>query len=235
VPAIAPIILLSAVGAVVVGLIVVVAVGSRKQREQQIAEIFAQSGLVRERKPFDSGADARWVPFASLPQLKGGAGRVTWCASGAIDGHEVVAIEHRYVVSTGQVTAVVVHTCVACRCPDFWPAIELKAEHLLHRLADRLGASDLEVESERFNRRWRVSASDTDLALAILTPEVQAMLEDAPRNETWSIGLGWIRVVRKGVLKPEDLAVLLRRPGELLALVPAEMLESPASEAESSQ
>lgn len=210
--------------AVVLIVIVALASGARRKSDQNLAGVLQHTGLVRHNKPFSAGPDFRWQPFSQLPALKGGPKRVSWVATGAVEKRDVFAIEHKYVVSTGQVTAVITHTAVACRCPAFWPSIELKPETIFHRLADRLGASDLELESERFNRRWRVATDDPDLALAILTPEAQSMLETAPRPETWHIGNGWIRVVRRSAIKPEELPAYVRRPVDLLALVPPEML-----------
>ncbi len=209
----------------VIALIVIIALasGARRKTNQNLEMVLQHTGLVRQSKPFSSGSDFRWQPFSRLPMLKGGPKRVAWAATGSVDGHDVFAIEHMYVVSTGQVTAVITHTAVACRCPSFWPSIELKPETVFHRLADRLGGSDVELESERFNRRWRVKTGDPDLALAILTPDAQSMLAEAPKVETWSIGDGWICVVRRATIKPDDLAGFLRRPVDLLALVPPEM------------
>lgn len=211
--------------AVAVAMIIIIALasGARRKTSLSIEQVFQQAGLVRQSKPFASGADFRWHPFASLSKLKGGPKRVTWLATGTIEARDVFALEHRYVVSTGQVTAVITHTVVACRCPSFWPSIDLQPETVFHRLADRLGLSDVEVESERFNRRWRVKTSNPDLALAIFTPESQSMLENAPRAESWTIGDGWIRVVRRAAIKPDDLPGFLRRPVDLLACVPPEM------------
>ncbi len=209
--------------AVVLVIIFALASGARRKTQQSLELVFQQAGLVRQDNPFSSGSDFRWHPFSQLPVLKGGAKRVTWAAAGSIDGCDLVAIEHQYVVSTGQVTTFITHTAVACRCPAFWPSIDLKPETVFHRLADRLGHGDVELESDRFNRRWRVKTSDPDLALGILTPEAQAMLENVPRAETWSIGQGWVRVVRRSGIKPEDLYAYLRRPVDLLELVPPEM------------
>lgn len=218
-----PLLWLILLASVTLIVILALASGARRKASQNLDQVFHDIGLVRQDKPFASGTDFRWQPFSKLPTLKGGAKRVTWAATGTIDGRDVLAIEHRYIVSTGQVTAVITHTVIACRCPAFWPSIELRPETVFHRLADRLGASDVELESERFNRRWRVQTSNPDLALAILTPEVQSMLETAPRQETWSIGDGWIRVVRRAGIKPDDLPAYLRRPLDLLAAVPPEM------------
>lgn len=226
-----PLLLIIVAAAFVIGGIIIAAAGSKKQREGAVAAGCRQVGLLHQSKPFASKLDPRWLPFSGIGALKGGHKKVNWGAFGVIAGHEVLAIEHKYVVSTGQVTAVITHTCIACRCPGFWPEIELRPENVLHRLADKLGSGDLEFESERFNKRWRVSASDTDLALAVLTPGVQAMLEDAPRTEVWSIGHGWVLVCRRASIKPEQLPAFLRRPIELIARVPEEMLvEVPADE-----
>lgn len=204
--------------------VVIVSARQRKRREAALAQICRQVGLAYQSKPSLSELDPRWLPFSTIGALKGGPRRVTWGAFGSIDGHDVLAIEHRYVVSTGQAASTVTHICVATRCPSFWPPIELRAMRVFHRLADALGAGDLKLESDRFNRRWWVVTADPDATLAILAPDVQAMLEEAPRSEFWSIGRGWVVVCRKAIIKPDHLAAFLQRPLDLIARVPQEML-----------
>lgn len=230
-PTFAPFLLL---GIIVLATIVAVASISKKSRDAAARQVLDRSGMTRQNKPFATDADPRWRPFASIRSLKGGHKRVTWAVHGSIDRRDVIGIEHRYVVSTGQATVVIVHTCSGTRCPGFWPLIELKPKGLVHRLGDkvgkRFGVERLMLESEAFNRRWRVDTLDVDQATAILTPQVQELLAQAPRSEQWRLGQGWVVVCRRQTIKPEQLSAFMRRPVDLLALVPPEMLVELPSE-----
>jgi hypothetical protein len=207
-----------------VGLALSAAVAAQKKRRAAIDALFADLGLTLFRKPDMPTREANWAPFADLKELKYGTKGVKWIASGTINGRAVTAIEHRYTISTGQSTQQIVHVCIASPCPKHWPRVELRGEHLLHRLADVLGATELKLESEVFNRRWRISSDDEDHAIMLLTPEVQNLLENSPSGEAWVIGPGWIRLVGKGkVLKPEGIREALQKPGRLLEKVPPEL------------
>ena len=206
------------------GMIVASAVAAQKKRRAAIDALFAELGLTLIRKPDMPTREANWAPFAALKELKYGAKGVKWIATGTINGQTVTAIEHRYTISTGQSTQQIVHVCIACPCPEHWLMVELRGEHFLHRIADALGSSDLELESEVFNRRWRISAQDEDHAIMLLTPEVQQLLQNSPNGETWVIGRGWVRLCGRGkVLKPEGIREALEKPGKLLELVPPEL------------
>lgn len=230
-PSAAPFIFL---GIIVLATIVAVAAIAKKSRDAAAREVLDRSGMTRQAKPFATDSDPRWRPFANIRALKGGHKRVTWAACGSVDGRDVIGIEHRYVVSTGQTTVVIVNTCVATRCPGFWPLIELKPKGLLHRIGDqlgkRVGIERFALESESFNQRWRVETLDLDQATAILTPQVQEMLAQAPRSEKWRIGQGWVVTCRRQTIKPDQLSAFMRRPVDLLALIPTEMLVELPSE-----
>lgn len=213
-----------ACGVLLVVFLIVVAVAAQKQQRAAMEAMFAEQGFVVVHKPEQAARDAAWMVFEPFKQhLKYGAKGIQWIGRGIVEGREVVAVQHQYTVSTGQSTQHVVHYCVACRCPPGWPMVELKGQHLLHKIADALGASDIRLENEAFNKRWRVSAESEDQAILVLTPEVQAMLADAPSGDSWAIGRGWVRLSGRKLSKPEQLREGLGRPGRLLGGMPPEL------------
>jgi len=206
-----------------IGMIVAGAAAAQRKLRAAVDALFAEHGFVLVRKPEQSARDAVWPIFAAFKHLKHGAKGIQWIARGQVEGREVVAIQHSYTIHTGQSAQQIVHVCVACPCPAHWPMVELRGEHVFHRIASALGSSDIELESEAFNKRWRISSESEEQAILVLTPEVQEMLTGAPAGEAWSIGRGWVRLSGRNLVKPRYLYAGLRRPGRLLEGVPPEL------------
>jgi hypothetical protein len=68
---------------------------------------------------------------------------------------------------------------VAVALPGWLPDVQVVPENLLHRMAHVVGlGSDIELESEDFNRRFRVTAHDPKFASDVLAPRtMQALLQ----------------------------------------------------------
>ena len=64
--------------------------------------------------------------------------------------------------------------CLGLRAP--LPSLELTPESVLTRAAGLLGADDIELESEDFNRRYRVRARDPKFAYDVLNPRTMTAL-----------------------------------------------------------
>jgi len=59
----------------------------------------------------------------------------------------------------------------------FLPTLQVTPENVLTRIGHSLGLDDIDLESEDFNRRFRVHASDRKFASDVLTPRtMQSML-----------------------------------------------------------
>jgi len=56
--------------------------------------------------------------------------------------------------------------------PGRMPIVRITPENPFSRVAEALGGKDIDVESEDFNRRWRVWTRDPKVAHAILVPTV---------------------------------------------------------------
>lgn len=88
---------------------------------------------------------------------------------------------HRYVVT-------------AVRLPAYLPTLQVTPENVLSRLGHVIGLSDIDLESEEFNRKFRVHCSDPKFASDVLTPRtMQALLGN--QKISWRISgvdiLGW--------------------------------------------
>ena len=74
---------------------------------------------------------------------------------------------HRYVVTSVQL-------------PTLLPQLQVTPENLMTRLGNALGLDDIELESEDFNRRFRVHARDRKFACDVLTPRTMQLLLSRP-------------------------------------------------------
>ena len=60
--------------------------------------------------------------------------------------------------------------------PAYLPALEMVPESLLGRLGTALGMQDIELESEDFNRRYRVRCANQKFAYDVLPPRTMEAL-----------------------------------------------------------
>jgi hypothetical protein len=103
---------------------------------------------------------------------------------GRYDGREALVFDYRYSTtqSNGQTTTTQTHRFTVCvlGLPAALPRLELTGENALTRMAGALGFDDIELESEDFNRRYRVRSDDRRLAYDVLHPRAVERLLAAP-------------------------------------------------------
>jgi hypothetical protein len=129
--------------------------------------------------------DDSWTRrFEGDPFGRGGSRRATHVLRGSYAGRDAVAFHYRYVTRShnGQQQTTQTHrfTVVALALPAHVPRLELTGENLLTRLGSALGLADVELESEDFNRRYRVTADDRRFAYDVLTPRAMEQLLAQP-------------------------------------------------------
>lgn len=206
---------------VAIGAIVGIAVARRRRRE--LLDRLGAAGWRIDAKPDGAQRESAFGPFEALGLGRGARG-VRATMDGEVEGAEVRVIEHRYVEGGGNNSRTVRHVAAAIPCPDSWPMLRLSHEHLGTKLLSMLGGKDLQVESEAFNKRWRIAADDEDFAVLVLSPDVQDWLMRDDRREVWAIGRGWIACARRERLRAESFERISRRPLELLAMLPPELV-----------
>ena len=97
---------------------------------------------------------------------------------GTYRGRTFVAFELEYSAVSG--VGVGLQTCwstvVAIRLPASRPSLEVNFEHSGREVVELVGLRDLQLESEEFNRVFRITASDERFAYDVLHPRMMQWL-----------------------------------------------------------
>lgn len=194
-----------------------------KNRRLAIAGRLSGHGWTTIPEPAEPDKHAAFTRFAHIGRLPDGPKGVRWAAEGMLDGHPAAIIEYTYSTGSGKSRQTHNLTLVGVAAPNQWPLFTLFPESFFHRIGEKLGLkADLKLENETFNKRWRISGQSDDTALAILSPEIQQLLEKADNTEWWAIGRGRIVVCHTRKYAPDKLATVTGRMEEfLLQLDPA--------------
>jgi hypothetical protein len=153
----------------------------------------------------------RWT---GTPFGQGERRRARQVVTGTDRARAMVAFDYSYVTSStdsrGQ-RAETTHrfAVVALALPTWLPRLQLTPENLLTRAAAAIGIDpDIELESEDFNRRYRVSARQPKFASDVLTPRTMQALLAQPATAMRIDGnvlIGW----ESGELEPVGLLARL--------------------------
>ena len=184
------------------GVAVVAAVGWaawqwERRHRQALATLAAERGWDYSSSD-DSWADA----FGGAPFGTGSRRQADNVLQGRVDGREMVAFDYRYeTYSTdgngSRHTRVHRYAVCAVLLPAPVPTLELRPETVLTRLGGALGLPDVDLESEAFNRRYRVTSREPRFAYDVLHPRtMELLLTGEPRNlrlsgrdaVTWAAG-----------------------------------------------
>jgi hypothetical protein len=125
---------------------------------------------------------------------------------GTIDGHSCAAFGYRYTTGSGDHTTTTSLSICCVALPGPLPEVVVEPESIVGEHAPGLLREDIDIESEDFNRRFRVHAADRKYASDVLTPRaVDALLSVEP--------FAW-RIIAGDLLawsSPTDGATLLAR------------------------
>ena len=99
--------------------------------------------------------------------------------TGVVDGRAMFAFDYRYKVTTStgksQSTRTYHHGVCVLALPAYLPSLEVGPENVLTRFGNSLGLDDIELESEDFNRTFRVRGAPR-FAHDVLTPRTMEAL-----------------------------------------------------------
>ena len=97
-------------------------------------------------------------------------------------------------------TPAVIETFYVLPAPD-WPKVRIRARRGLASLLYRFGLKPgLVLDDERFNAAFRVDSEDSEFAVLLLSPELQAFLLEKTSVD-WSAGRGAIKLFYRGRLR----------------------------------
>jgi Protein of unknown function (DUF3137) len=193
-------------GVAVVAVLVVGYLLDRKRRERIMTFCVARGWQYVDENP--SFAD-RW---SGQPFGQGDRHRARNVITGHENGREFVAFDYSYEThstdSKGRRSSTTHRYAVyVVALPAFLPTLEVCPEGAFARLADSVGLhSDIDLESEDFNRAFTVRASDRKFACDVLSPRTMQYLLSAPAA-AWRIeGTALLRWT-SGRLDPAEIIV----------------------------
>ena len=148
------------------------------------------------------------------PVGKGGFDRrASNVLSGKYRDRDMVAFDYTYKTRSADGnggTGTQTHRYVVCALalPTWLPYLEVGPENVLEKLGNALGFRDIELESEEFNRRFRVNANDPKFAYDVLPARTLQHLLALPAHH-WRIEGNSIVCWGSGRLEPVDLLARL--------------------------
>jgi hypothetical protein len=157
-----------------------------EQRRQALAALAASRGLAFNK------ADPVRVPgtFAQFELFQRGDTRYAYnVIHGVIEARHYCACDFQYTVTTyttddkgnmqrRDVTTYCSAAIAELNCPV--PAVWLRSENLLDKAAAMVGFTDLEFESDEFNRAFHVKAVDREIAFDIINAQTMQRLLAGP-------------------------------------------------------
>ena len=207
--------------AVAVGVFVAFqAVAASKRRERLFAAATMRGWTFTREAP---ELVQRW---SGQPFGRGDNRRARDVLSGTWRGHDFVAFAYSYETSStdskgDRTTTTHTFGVLAWSLPTWLPTLEVRPENILHRAAGAVGlGSDIELESEDFNRAFRVEASDPKYASDVLPPRSMERLLAAPRAP-WRIEGSSILTWDSSVFEPDDLDPRLFALEAVVSAIPA--------------
>ncbi|HEX6151608.1 DUF3137 domain-containing protein [Nocardioides sp.] len=209
------------VAAAAVGIGILGHLAAKKRREGMAALAYARGWTYTER-------DDRWHDrFQGSPFGLGHTRRSTNVLQGSYDGRPFVAFDFVYhttqVQTTGKTTTTrqVPHHfgIVALDMGTAFPPLEVTPEGFVGRFIGRLTDSDIELESEAFNRAFTVTCPDRKFASDVLHPRMMEVLLQYPES-AFRFERTWILDVESGTVPLESIVPRLQRVDTVVDQIP---------------
>lgn len=170
-----------------VAVVVVLGVGSflvsRYLHRKRVAELTAWAGANGWTYAEDAGGMVG--RFVGVPFGAGFGRTASHMLSTTMAGRPIVAFEYRYKERRGsgkdQRTVTYTFAVVATTIPTARPTLQVTHEHLGTKLLNAVGLDDLQLESEEFNRAFRISTDDEKFAYDVLHPRTMEWMLADPR------------------------------------------------------
>jgi hypothetical protein len=190
------------------------------QQNQKRKDLLAQWAFTNgwSIAPRDDSWCDRWpgTPFGV-----GTEHQATSVISGSWQGSAFVCFDYRYVTGSGKSREVHRYWVSAFALPGYLPGLEVTPENALTRLGDAVGiGTDIDLESEDFNRAFRVRAHDPKFASDVLTPRTMEMLLSRPRFN-WRICGAEILCWEQGRQTPKEVTAAVSTVREVVKGIPA--------------
>lgn len=110
--------------------------------------------------------------------------------------------------------------CAMARHNGLWPVVRISKERLLDKVAQSLGLPDIELESEEFNRLFRVQCDDRRFATALVDPQMMEFLLTTEGRLAFETKGRWLLVIAPRLDTPIEMVGLLGVADEFLRRIP---------------
>lgn len=145
--------------------------------------------------------------------------------TGTLSGEPLVAFDYSFQTHSTDGkgnTTTTTHRYAVCalHLPAYLPRLQVTPENLFTRFGNALGLDDIELESEDFNRRFRVHANDPKFASDVLSPRTMQTLLSRPAF-SWRIDGADIVSWQNGRLTPTDLLMAASTMSSVMAGIPS--------------
>lgn len=150
----------------------------------------------------ESDKHDRPLRFKGFMPFNAGGGRVALnVLQGRLDGLPFEAFTYRYTTSNGKSQQTHLHEVVVVPMPLHGPGLRIQPEHLGHKLADALGGSDIDFESDEFSRRFWVQCDDRRFAYDVLPPPTLEFLLQEAGKWSWQWRGDTLLLSKPGMLR----------------------------------
>lgn len=208
--------------ALVILAVIAFAIWSYKRNQKRVGAL--QQYALANGWAYVARDDRQWTRWQQAPFNDGFDRRATNVLTGHHRGHDMVAFDYTYKTRTtdsqGNSSTQTHHYRVcALALPTWLPTLEVGPENALTRLGNVMGMHDIELESEDFNRRFRVHAGDRKFAYDVLSPRTIEKLMAMPAIH-WRIDGQTIVSWDVGTLQVPDLLPRLATLATVLDGIP---------------
>ena len=215
--------LLLGIGITLVLLLGFVAYVAARRRRGTFSALATQRGWTYAER------DDRWIrKFEGPPFGQGRDRQALNVLAGRYDGRSFVALDYRYSTTETSTDAeghpqsrTVVHpfSVVAIDSAVPLPYLSVTPEGFVGRFVGRLTGSDIDLESEAFNRAFTVHADDRTFAADVLHPQMMEYLLQVP-DRGWVLRGGWLLAIRPGQHTVQELDTRLTDLDGILDRIP---------------
>lgn len=105
---------------------------------------------------------------------------------GVYKGHEIRCFEYRATIKQGKHDRRITRGVAVAALPARFPQVKIVPEHIGHRLAEVVGAEDIDFESDEFSRKFWVRSDDRRFAYGLIDPRMMEWLLELGPSQ-WEI------------------------------------------------
>jgi hypothetical protein len=208
--------------ALVIAAVIAIAIWSYQRNQKRVRAL--QQYAAANGWAYVGRDDRQWMRWQQAPFNDGFDRRALNVLTGHHRGYDMVAFDYAYKTRTsdgrGNSSTQTHRYRVCALAMQTWlPSLEVGPENVLTRLGNVMGMHDIELESEDFNRRFRVRANDRKFAYDVLSPITIQKLMAMPAYH-WRIDGQTIVSWEAGTLEIPDLLARLAALATVLEGVP---------------